>query len=144
MPADVTPTPFSTSKILALPDDTTEQRIAQITPTNVTALVASVNQTGEAMFGRALVLTQSYALTNVVLSTFPALSVSTSTAFTISRVVSSAPIVLVSMTQNHQVVSTNTTVFNALGTPSSLLLALPGAGNDVVSYKVAVVADTVV
>lgn len=144
MPADVTPTPYSTSRILPLSDDTVEGRYAQITPLNTTAYAASVNQTGEAMFGRPIIYTQSYTLTGVALSTYTVFGGANSQTYTVSTVRSSAPVLLVSVTQYHQVVATNTTVWNTNNSPSSLLLALAGSGDDVVSYKVAVVADTVV
>lgn len=144
MPADTTPTSFSTSRILNLPDGTELTRIAQIQVATTTAYVPSVNQTGEAMFGRPIIYTTTYSVGGTSISTYTVYSGANSQTYEITAVKSSAPVLLVSVTQYHQIVPSNTTVFNSLNSASSLLLANAGQGDDVVSYKVAVVADTVV
>lgn len=142
MPADVTPTSFSTSKVLSEAFDTPVQRFYEITPTSTTAFVASVNQTGEAMFGgRPIIAKTVYAAPTQSSSTFFNVSAGSITSqVTVTRVVASAPVALVTVTQYGQVVATNTTVWNSLNSPSSLLLT----ASDVVNYKVALVTDTVV
>jgi hypothetical protein len=143
MTADVTPTQKSTSTLLNVASDEITKRYGEILVTSTTAQAASVNTTGEAMFGgRPIIFKSAYAAPAGSSSTYPAVGVIP--AYTITRVCSSAPVTLVSMTQYHNVVSTNTTVWNVTNSPSSLLLAAPGSGDDVVSYKVALVCDTVV
>lgn len=138
MAANVTPTPASVALIVPRTSDSTVFVREQVWPTATTAFVASVNQTGEALYGRPIILTVAYSNANIVSNT-----VTTNGAtITVSKVIYSTPVVTASYTQYHQIVPTNTTVWNSLNSPSSLLLAAKGSGDDVVSYTWSVVSDT--
>lgn len=144
MPAPVTPAFFSNSWTYNEALDTPLARYGAIAAVSTSTAVTSVNQTGEAMFGRPFV--QKTAYTNQA-QTVSTVTISTTggsynVQLTLSQVFASAPIRLISMTQYHTVVPTNTTVWNSQNTSSSLLAT--AGQNDLVSYKVAVVSDSTV
>lgn len=140
MPAPLTPVPASQSFFVQTTLDSTEYTIAQVYPTATTAYITSVNQTGEALFGRPIVFTTKYSVNNVSSSTYPVTAASTSNQYTVTTVKSSAHVVVTNVTQYHTIVPTNTTVWNAQNSPSSLMATV--GQYDIVSFKTDVVVGT--
>lgn len=139
MPAPLTPQPASSSFILSEAFDVPEQRFAQVGYNTTTATV-SLGVISTALYAGTIpfIATTRYSVGNVVTTTYNSTLPS---QYTISRVYSSAPVVVRNVTAYQQVIPSNTTVWNVYGSPSSLLLT-PGQ-NDVVSYTVVVVADSI-
>lgn len=140
MPANVTPTPFSTSKWLLVSNDGVVQNEYGIAPTTTSTPITSVNQTGEALFGRPYVLKTVYSAQPQLVQTINVSNLA-GTQMTLTRTSTYYTVVLVNVTQYHTVVPTNATVWSSLNTSSSILF---GPSSDIVSYKVSLVADTVV
>lgn len=140
MPANVTPTPFSTDKVFWNPSDTVVQELSGIAPTTTSTAVASVNQTGEALFGRPFIQKTVYSAQPQLVTTIN-ISNLAGTQLTVTRTSVYYGVALLNVTQYHTVTPSNATVWSSLNTASSILY---GPSSDIVSYKVAVVSDTVV
>lgn len=140
MPANVTPESFSTSKWLWNPSDTVVQEQSGIAPTTTSTAVTSVNQTGEALFGRPFIVKTTYSAQPTSVVTVNISNVA-GTQLTVTRTSTFYTTQLVNVTQYHTVVPVNATAWGSSNTPTSVLY---GSNSDIVSYKVAVVSDTVV
>lgn len=142
---DVTPAFFSNSWSYNEAFDTPLARYGAIQATTTSTQVSVTYSTvGQGLFGIPFVQKTAYTAQAQTVTT-----VTVSTAFgsanytlTVSKVFASVPTLLVSMTQYHTVVPTNTTVWSSLDSSSSLLAT--AGQNDLVSYKVAVVSDSTV
>lgn len=135
MPADVTPTPASSSYRVNLPEDTVTKQVEQVAPTTTSTGVAlGVASASNWLFTLPFIQKTTYAAPLVVTTTFNS---NLPSQYTVSQVFSSQPIVLKSFTQYGQVVSTNITVFGSVNTASLLQ-------SDAVAWTVPVVADSVV
>jgi hypothetical protein len=139
MPAPLTPQPASSSYVLQEAFDVPEQRFAQVGYLTSTATVnLGVNSTSNYAGTIPFIAKTVYSVGNVVTTTYNSALPS---QYTISRVYSSAPVLVRNVTAYQQVVPSNTTVWDSSGVAHSLLLT-PGQ-NDVVSYTVVVVADSI-
>lgn len=137
---NVTPTPFSTSKWFQISNDGVVQNEYGIAPTTTSTAVVSVNQTGEAIFGRPFIQKTVYSTQPQLVQTINVSNLA-GTQMTLTRTSTYYGVYLLSITQYHTVNPTNATVWSSLDTSSSILY---GPSSDIVSYKVALVADTVV
>jgi hypothetical protein len=109
----------------------------QIAPVSSSALVTV---TAKSTLDAPTIYKTAYSVQNVSISTYAVGSVSTSTQYTVYRQQFSNSTVTTNVTQYFTIVPTNTTVFNSLGSASSLMQTV--GQNDIVSYKAVVVADT--
>lgn len=137
MPQPLTPQPASSGFVYSEAFDTPEQRFAQLTPTATTQSVALGGMS--AQVATTILAKTTYSFAGIVLTTFNS---GTNNQVTVSKVVYSTPVVLRQFSQSQMVVPSNTTVWNAFNSPSSLILASGGV-YDTVAQVVAVVADSI-
>lgn len=141
MPANVTPTPFSTSKWLTIANDGVVQNEYGIAPTTTsTAVNLGVLSASNYIFNVPFIAKTTYSTQPTMVTTINISNVA-GTQLTVTRSSTYYTTYLVSVTQYHTVVPTNATVWSSLNTSSSILY---GPSSDIVSYKVSLVADTVV
>ena len=141
MPATVTPTPNSTSKWLTIANDGVVQNEYGIAPTTTsTAVNLNLFSSSNYIFGVPFIAKTTYSTQPTSVVTVNISNVA-GTQLTVTRTSTFYTTYLVSVTQYHTVVPTNATVWSSLNTSSSILY---GPSSDIVSYKVALVADTVV
>lgn len=139
MPAPLTPQPASSSFVVSEAFDVPEQRFDQVGYLTTTASV-NLGVISTALYAGTIpfIATTTYSVGNVVTTTYNSALAS---QYVISRVYASAPVLVRNVTAYQQVVPSNTTVWDSSGVAHSLL-ATPGQ-NDVVSYTVVVVADSI-
>jgi|SRR5579859_417207 len=127
MPAPLTPVPATQSFSLTTAQDIVTNRTNMMLAVTTTASVTGLNATGAAMFGTPVISTTKYTVGSVTSSVFQVTSVSASSQYTVTKIWSSAPIMMVTSTEYFQIVPSNTTVFNSQNSPSSLLLSVNAA-----------------
>lgn len=138
MPANLTPVNDSNSWIVQALNDAVWSRVSGMGATSSTSSVSIGSVT--AQFGLPLLAKTVYAAPAPNTTTINYSTQSGLTA-TITTQYASAPIKLVSMTQYGNLIPTvNATVWNSADSAQSLFLL----ANDIVSFKVALVADSVV
>lgn len=141
MPADITPTPFSTSKWFIDTADSVVTNETGIAPTTTsTAVNLGVLSASNYIFNVPFVQKTVYSAQPASVLTVNISNVA-GTQVTVTRTSTFYTTYLLNITQYHTVVPTNATVWSSLNTSSSILY---GSNSDIVGYKVALVADTVV